>query len=178
MLVAIWQFYIYYHYIEFWGRMNEMASATKNPFAVVGLLLNSLRFFYLRPFRDSENQDKDEFTRVNLLVNFSFAPFVFFGLNLIKWYKAGVMILAISLFFTLIVSSFVSPFVLRLTGNIKIAANISVAAMFWHFSFLAWQTGGVQSILSVPWFVLLPILAFIFCGTGLSPSFFVFTNIT
>lgn len=80
------------------------------------------------------------------------------------------MILAISLFFTLIVSSFVSPFVLRLTGNIKIAANISVAAMFWHFSFLAWQTGGVQSILSVPWFVLLPILAFIFCGTkqGLS----------
>ncbi|WP_027360719.1 methyl-accepting chemotaxis protein [Desulforegula conservatrix] len=145
--------------------MNEMASATKNPFAFVGLLLNSLRFFYLRPFRDSENQDKDEFTRVNLLVNFSFASFVFFGLNLIKWYKAGVMVLAISLFFTLIVSSFVSPFVLRLTGNIKIAANISIAAMFWHFSFLAWQTGGVQSILSVPWFVLLPILAFIFCGT-------------
>lgn len=145
--------------------MNEVASLGRNPFAVINSFLDVLRQFYLKPFNDKENQDKDEFTRVNLLVNFSFASFVFFGLNLIKWYKAGVTSLAISLFFTLIVSSFLSPYVLKVTRNIKIAANISVAAMFWHFSFLAWQTGGVQSILSVPWFVLLPVLAFIFCGT-------------
>lgn len=144
--------------------MNEIAYGVKNPLSVFGSLLNFLRYFYLRPFRDNENQDKDEFTRVNLLVNFSFASFVFFGLNLIKWHKAGVFSLTVSIFFTLIITTFVTPIVLRMTGKIRIAANISIAAMFWHFSFLAWQSGGVQSILSTPWFVLLPILAYIFCG--------------
>lgn len=145
--------------------MNEIASTAKSPFSIVASLFNLMRYYYLKPFRNNDNQDKDEFTRVNLLVNFSFASFAFLGLNLIKWYKAGFLSLTVSIFFTLIVTTFVSPLVLRMTGKIMIAANISIAAMFWHFSFLAWQSGGVQSILSTPWFVLVPILAFIFCGT-------------
>lgn len=132
-----------------------------NPFA---RFLNAIRNFYLAPFIGTEFAKTEEFSRYKLHVNYTFISFVFFALNVVKWAKAGITGLAISMFFTMIVASVISPLLLRFTESLTISANVAVAAILWHFTFLAWQTGGVLSILGVPWMTLLPIFAFVFCG--------------
>jgi len=126
--------------------------------------IDIFRNFYLAPFLGTDIVHTEEYRRYQLLVNYSFISLIFFSINIIKWAKAGVPNLAISMFFTLIFASFISPISLRVTRSLPVGTNIAVAAMFWHFSYLGWQTGGILSILAVPWMILLPTFAFVFCG--------------
>lgn len=144
--------------------MNQSEAASVKSDNPLVRFLNTLTGFYLAPFQKSGLTDSDEYRKCQLLVNFSLFALVFFPVNILKWVKAGVPSLALSNFLSMCLAAFVSPFILRVTKNLPLAANLLAASLFAQFAFLSWQTGGLLSHLGVPWMFILSIFVFAFCG--------------
>ncbi len=146
------------------GNMNHSETESESSGNVFSRALNAIRGFYLSPFLGTELAESEGFGRYRVFVDYTLISLVFFSLNVVKWAKAGAFGLTVSMVFTMITVGFVSPLLLKFTKSLVLAVNLAVAAMLWHFFFLAWQSGGIFSIYAVPWIMLLPIFAFVFCG--------------
>lgn len=122
--------------------------------------------FYLSGFSSDEweklsNIRKNE---MKTLIHFSLVAIVFFGINIIKWIKFGVPVLAIAMLIVLVVAGIVSPLSLKFFKSIKMAGIIAVYCMLADFCVLAYYTGGWESRIAMPWLFALPFFAEIFNG--------------
>jgi len=87
---------------------------------------------------------------------------LFFIPNAVKWYHIGCMELSISMFAVMLIV-LLSPVLLRVTGSLVFSANLSFAALAWHFIFLPCMTGGITST-SLAWNMVVPVFAVTFVG--------------
>ena len=144
--------------------MNHSETESAGSGNVFSRTLNAIRRFYLAPFFGTELAESEAFGRYRVFVDYTLISLIFFGLNVMKWAKIGAVGMTASMIFTMVTVGLICPLLLKFTKSLALAVNLAVAAMLWHFFFLACQTGGLFSIYGVPWIMLLPIFAFVFSG--------------
>jgi methyl-accepting chemotaxis protein len=108
-------------------------------------------------------QDADEYRRAFYLMTFTQLSVIFFFPNVIKWYKMGHTELAVSIFCVMIFVALFCPFILKLSGSLKIMGNVIMAALAWHFTVLPAVTGGIHSS-ALAWNIVIPVFAVTFIG--------------
>ena len=101
--------------------------------------------------------DIEQYRRAYMIVGVSWYGLPFFIINIVKWATLGSTALAVSLTVVMILVWLMS-FVLRYTGSISLAANGILAGLCWHFLFLPYQTGGMDSN-SLSWTLIIPLFA-------------------
>jgi len=106
--------------------------------------------------------DRDTDRRARQFVVFTMIAPLFFLVNIIKWVKAGVSDLALEMFVVMLIVC-ILPLFLKYLRSLEIVANIIMAALFFHFTFLAFKLGGLGST-ALSWNILIPV----FCATFLS----------
>ncbi len=87
---------------------------------------------------------------------------LFFIPNAVKWYHIGSMELSLSMFAVMLIV-LISPVIMRVTGSLVFSANLSFAALAWHFILLPCLTGGITST-SLAWNMVVPVFAVTFVG--------------
>jgi len=102
-------------------------------------------------------QDFDLYRRAYMLLGVSWYGIPFFLVNIVKWQRLGSPILAINLTIVMFVV-WGAAFVLRYTESIWLASNLMLAALNWHFIFLPYRTGGLDSD-SLSWTLIVPLFA-------------------
>ena len=108
-------------------------------------------------------EDTGNYLRARQLILFVFIAIGFFLINLLKWIFLEQTNLAFSIgsvwFFVMLMC-----FIFRYSGSIAIVGNGIVAALSFHFVFIAWHTGGLESA-SISWIVIIPVFASIYFTT-------------
>ena len=107
--------------------------------------------------------DDDEYRRAFQLTAFTQLSLLFFIPNVIKWHSMGHAGLAVSIFLVMVCVSFLSTFVLKFTGSLKVMGNFIIASLTWHFTVLPAVTGGIFSS-SLAWNIVIPVFAITFLG--------------
>lgn len=107
-------------------------------------------------------RDPDEFRRARQFIIFTHIAFIFFVINMIKWYKLGAMGLALSMGCVMLLMVTV-PFILKFTRSLSLMVNFAICLVAWHFIYLPVNTGGIYSS-ALQWNIVLPGLAFTFLG--------------
>jgi hypothetical protein len=97
-----------------------------------------------------------------MVVGVSWYGLPFFIINLVKWATLGSVTLAVSLAIVMILVWMMS-FVLRYTGSVAFAANGILAGLCWHFIFVLYHTGGMDSN-SMSWTLVIPLFAILLTG--------------
>ena len=110
----------------------------------------------------ANRRDPDEFRRARQFIVFTHIAFIFFVLNMIKWYKIGAMGLALSMGCVMLLMV-VAPFILKFTRSVPLMVNFAISLVAWHFIYLPINTGGLYSS-ALQWNIVLPALAFTFLG--------------
>jgi hypothetical protein len=118
---------------------------------------------YILWYIPQENRkNPDEFRRARQFILFTHIAFLFFVINMIKWYKLGAMNLAVSMGCVMVLMAGV-PLILKATRSFPLMVNFAIALVAWHFIYLPYNTGGLHSS-ALQWNVILPGLAFTFLG--------------
>jgi len=112
------------------------------------------------PDRFRENPDLHRRCRYFLI--YVFISPLFFIPNAVKWYHMGSTTLAASMIGVMLIV-LLSPVILRMTGSLIFSANLSFAALAWHFIFLPCHTGGIASS-ALAWNMVVPVFAVTFVG--------------
>jgi methyl-accepting chemotaxis protein len=107
--------------------------------------------------------DIEQYRRAYMIVGVSWYGLPFFIINLVKWATLGSVTLAVSLAIVMILVWLMS-FVLRYTGSVALAANGSLAGLCWHFIFVLYHTGGMDSK-SMSWTLVIPLFAILLTGS-------------
>lgn len=103
------------------------------------------------------------FRQSKIVIYFSLLGIVFYGYNIIKWYKLEIYVLAISLS-VIICLTLAMLFVLKYTGLYKLVGYVTITMLFFHFSFLAYLGGGLDAK-TILWNLLIPIMSYIIVGS-------------
>jgi methyl-accepting chemotaxis protein len=98
-----------------------------------------------------------------MIVGVSWYGLPFFIVNIVKWTTLGSVALAVSLTIVMVLV-WLMAFVLRYTGSVTLAANGILAGLCWHFIFLPYQTGGMDSK-SMSWTLVIPLFAIMLMGS-------------
>ncbi len=112
------------------------------------------------PDRFQDNPDLER--RCRYFVIYAFLSPLFFVPNAVKWYQMGHPTLGTSMMGVMIIA-LISPVLIRVTGSLIFSANLSFAALAWHFIFLPCLTGGLAST-SLAWNMVVPVFAVTFVG--------------
>ncbi|ETR72063.1 MAG: methyl-accepting chemotaxis sensory transducer [Candidatus Magnetoglobus multicellularis str. Araruama] len=104
--------------------------------------------------------------RARQFVIFALIGMIFYIVNMIKWYSMGYENLGLSMMTVLIVN-ILMLFVFRATGSINIAGNGLMAIINWHFFYLIYLTGGLQSS-AISWIVIIPVFAALYFSNRVS----------
>jgi len=107
--------------------------------------------------------DLEQYRRAYMIVGVSWYGLPFFIINIVKWATLGSIALAVSLTIVMILVWMMS-FVLRYTGSIALAGNSILAGLCWHFIFLLYHTGGMDSN-SMSWTLIIPLFAILLTGS-------------
>ncbi|MGK0290982.1 MAG: hypothetical protein ACI86H_002449, partial [bacterium] len=107
-------------------------------------------------------EDAEDYRKSKLVVILCLVGILFLFINVIKWILLGVPALTVSLIIALIVVTSVI-FIFKNTGQITITGNIIMMVLSWHFSFLAYLTGGLESH-SIFWLVTIPLTSILLLG--------------
>jgi len=107
-------------------------------------------------------KDPDEFRRARQFILFTHIAFIFFVINMVKWYKMGATGLAASMGCVMLLM-IVAPFILKFTRSLALMVNFAISLVAWHFIYLPINTGGLYSS-ALQWNIVLPGLAFTFLG--------------
>ncbi|MEZ4525747.1 MAG: methyl-accepting chemotaxis protein [Desulfobacterales bacterium] len=112
------------------------------------------------PDRFQDNPDLER--RCRYFVIYAFLSPLFFIPNALKWYHMGHPTLGTSMMAVMIIA-LISPVLLRVTGSLIFSANLSFAALAWHFILLPCMTGGIAAG-ALTWNLVVPIFAVTFVG--------------
>ena len=112
--------------------------------------------------------DKNLNRKIKRLLLLSMISPLFFIPNLIKWYAFGCTKLTISIFIVMLIV-FLIPVIMKYSKSLIISGNIGFAALAWHFAYLPYFTGGIDSS-ALAWNMLVPLFAATF--VGIRSSFF------
>jgi methyl-accepting chemotaxis protein len=107
--------------------------------------------------------DIEQYRRAYMIVGVSWYGLPFFIVNLVKWATLGSIALAVSLAIVMILV-WMMAFVLRYTGSIALAGNGILTGLCWHFIFVLYQTGGMDSN-SMSWTLIIPLFAIMLTGS-------------
>lgn len=111
---------------------------------------------------DQIKNDPDQYKRASQLIIFIWISGIFFIPNVIKWHGMGVERLALSMF-CVMVFIFLCPFIFKATKSLTITGYAVLAALAWHFLYLPYLTGGIQSS-ALTWNIAIPLFAATFLG--------------
>ncbi len=111
---------------------------------------------------DDIKSNLNEYRRANQLLIFVWLSALFFLPNSYKWYQMGVTNLAVSMFVVMIIVAF-SPLLFKVTQSLALTGNFVFVALAWHFLYLPYLTGGIQSS-ALTWNLVLPLFAAAFIG--------------
>jgi methyl-accepting chemotaxis protein len=126
----------------------------------------SLPNYILWYIPQGNRKDPDEFRRARQFIFFTHIAFLFFIINMLKWYKLGATHLAASMGCVMLLMAGV-PLILKFTGSFALMVNAAICLVAWHFVYLPMNTGGLYSS-ALQWNIILPGLAFTFLGIGAS----------
>jgi methyl-accepting chemotaxis protein len=101
--------------------------------------------------------DVEQYRRAYMTVSVAWYGLPFFIVNILKWARLGSMKLAVSLT-AVMIFVWLMAFVLRYTASLALASNGVIAGLCWHFLFLIYSTGGMDSN-SMSWTLILPLFA-------------------
>ncbi len=107
-------------------------------------------------------KDINAYRRANQLLSFIWISALFILPNAYKWYYMGVINLAVSMFVVMILVA-LSPLIFKLTKSLMITGHFVIGALAWHFVYLPYITGGIQSS-ALTWNLVLPLFAAAFLG--------------
>jgi len=110
--------------------------------------------------------DQKYHIRARQFVMFSLFGFVFYVVNMIKWFSLGYPNLAWSMFAVLIVN-ILMLFTFRVTGSINFSGNGLMAAINGHFFYLIYLTGGLESS-AISWIIIIPVFAALYFSNRVS----------
>lgn len=106
--------------------------------------------------------DPDQYKRASQLIIFIWISGVFLIPNVLKWYGLGVKNLATSMFLVMCFI-FICPFIFKLTKSLTVLGYAVLGALAWHFTYLPYLTGGIQSS-ALTWNLAIPLFAATFMG--------------
>ena len=106
--------------------------------------------------------DADEYRRATQIIYFIMVSPVLYVPNVLKWIQMGSPELAAGIFTGMMVS-LSGPFIMRWTGSYRLMAHLIFLSMGFHFTFLAYMTGGIFSG-ALTWCVAFPAFATTFLG--------------
>ncbi len=106
--------------------------------------------------------DADEYRRATQIIYFIMVSPVLYVPNVLKWIQMGSPELAAGIFTGMMVS-LSGPLIMRWTGSYRLMAHLIFLAMGFHFTFLAYMTGGIFSG-ALTWCVAFPAFATTFLG--------------
>ncbi len=104
----------------------------------------------------------DDYRRASQLISFIWISAVFFLPNVYKWHSMGVGNLAVSMF-AVMCAILLGPFVFKFTKSLTLTGYLVLAALSWHFIYLPYLTGGIQSS-ALSWNLMIPLFAATFLG--------------
>ncbi len=114
---------------------------------------------------DNIKEDLEALRQARQMIIIAFFASGFFLPNVYKWYKLGSFELALSCLIIAILATVIAPFILKFTKSRLLTGNILMAAMVWHFTFLAYLNGGIGSS-ALMWTIIVPIFGSTFFGMG------------
>jgi methyl-accepting chemotaxis protein len=107
-------------------------------------------------------KDIESYRRAYMIVGVSWYGLPFFLINIMKWVSLRNPDLTISLTIVML-WVWSMAFVLRWTGSLVLAGNGIIAGLCWHFLFLLYRTGGMDSA-SMSWTLIIPLFAMMLSG--------------
>jgi len=114
----------------------------------------------------SIKSDQKYHIRARQFVMFSLFGFVFYAVNMIKWFTMGSYNLTLSMF-TVMVVNILMLLYFRTTGSINISGNGLMAAIVGHFFYLIYLTGGLESS-AISWVIIVPVFAALYFSNRVS----------
>jgi len=119
--------------------------------------------------------DQKYHIRARQFVMFSLFGFVFYVVNMIKWFAMGYTNLALSMFAVMIIN-ILMLISFRYTGSINLSGNGLMAAINGHFFYLIYLTGGLESS-AISWIIVIPVFAALYFSNRVS-AIWTFVSLT